>query len=122
MLKFYSALFCAVLLNTTGQILLKYGANTLECTPFRFLRFCSGFIHNVYILAGLLCYGVSVILWVIGLTRIDVTVAYPLLSIGYILITLAGYYLFQEPLSILRLAGIAIIMVGVIMVAHSASS
>ena len=50
--------------------------------------------------AGLLCYVVSVAVWLLVLSRVEVSFAYPLLSVGYIVNAVAGYYLFQENLSL----------------------
>jgi len=64
--------------------------------------------------AGLCCYGISVFLWVGGLSRVPVSVAYPLLSIGYIINAFAAAALFGEALSIAKLTGIALIVAGVL--------
>ena len=64
--------------------------------------------------AGLACYGVSVFLWLGGLSRVPVSVAYPLLSIGYIVNAFAAAALFGEPLTALKLTGIALIVAGVV--------
>ncbi len=63
---------------------------------------------------GLACYAVSVVLWVGALSRVPVSVAYPLLSIGYIVNAFAAAALFGEALTAVKLAGIALIVAGVI--------
>ncbi|HET7317575.1 MAG TPA: SMR family transporter, partial [Nitrospirota bacterium] len=74
---------------------------------------------NVFILGGLTCYVVSVAVWLLVLPRVEVSYAYPLLSVGYIVNAVAGYYLFQENLSLTRITGILIICVGVYFVTKS---
>lgn len=64
---------------------------------------------------GLACYGVSVFLWVGGLSRVPVSVAYPLLSIGYVINAFAAAALFGEALSATKLAGIGLIVAGVLL-------
>ena len=66
-----------------------------------------------HILAGCFCYGVSLIVWIMGLSRVEVSIAYPLLSLGYVINAFAAWYLFGESLTALRLAGIGFIVVGV---------
>jgi multidrug transporter EmrE-like cation transporter len=74
---------------------------------------------NIFVLGGLLCYVISVAVWLMVLSRVEVSYAYPLLSVGYIVNAVAGYYLFQENLSFVRIAGILIICVGVYFVTKS---
>jgi multidrug transporter EmrE-like cation transporter len=71
------------------------------------------------ILAGLACYGVSVVVWILALSRVPVSVAYPLLSIGYIVNAVAAWYLFGESITAQKLVGIAFIIAGVWLVARS---
>jgi multidrug transporter EmrE-like cation transporter len=59
------------------------------------------------------------VVWILSLTRVEVSVAYPMLSIGYILNAFAAWVLFGETLTALRLSGIIVIIVGVWMVASS---
>jgi len=54
-----------------------------------------------------------------ALSRVEVSIAYPLLSVGYVVNALAASYLFGEAVTPLRLAGIAIIILGVFIVARS---
>jgi len=68
---------------------------------------------------GLLCYGISVIIWILALSRVDVTIAYPMLSIGYIVNALFAWLLFGESLSLERLVGIGVIILGVYILARS---
>jgi multidrug transporter EmrE-like cation transporter len=72
-----------------------------------------------HILAGLACYVVSVVVWVVALSKVPVSIAYPMLSIGYVINAIAAYYLLGESITPMRLAGIGIIIVGVFVVARS---
>ena len=64
------------------------------------------------------CYGISVILWLGALSRVPVSVAYPMLSIGYVVNAFAAAMLFGEVLSLPKLAGIALICAGVFTLAR----
>jgi multidrug transporter EmrE-like cation transporter len=72
-----------------------------------------------HIMAGLMCYVLSVAIWIVALSKVPVSVAYPMLSIGYVVNAIAAWYLFGEYLSTQKLAGIAVIIVGVCLVAKS---
>jgi multidrug transporter EmrE-like cation transporter len=61
-------------------------------------------------------YGISVVLWILALSRVDVSYAYPMLSIGYILVAVFGWAIFGEDMSLNRIMGIFIIIVGVILI------
>ena len=62
---------------------------------------------------------ISVVVWVVALSRVPVSIAYPMLSIGYVVNALAAWALLGEALTPMRMAGIAVIVVGVFMVARS---
>jgi multidrug transporter EmrE-like cation transporter len=106
-----SFILAGVLLNATAQLLLKAGTNA---QPLGI-----GLAIEPHILGGLACYGLSVIVWIVGLSKIPVSVAYPMLSVGYVVNAVAAHYLFGEALNGLRLAGIGVIIVGVFLVARS---
>jgi multidrug transporter EmrE-like cation transporter len=67
----------------------------------------------------LVCYAVSVVVWILALARVEVSVAYPMLSIGYVVNALAAWLLFAEALTPARMAGIGVIIAGVWLVARS---
>ncbi len=113
-----------VLLNAIAQLLLKAGAGTLANVELRASNaaaIASRLVFNVPIIAGLACYALSVVVWILALARVEVSVAYPMLSLGYVVNALAAWWLFNESLSGARLAGIGIILVGVWLVARSSS-
>ena len=74
---------------------------------------------NPPIIAGLVCYAISVVVWILALSRVEVSVAYPMLSVGYVLNALAAWWLFGENLSAARIAGIGVILIGVWLVART---
>lgn len=116
------AILTGVFLNVVAQLLLKVGANRLGEFALHWSTFPSTMcqiVTNAPILLGLFIYAISVIVWIFVLSRIDVSVAYPTISLGYILNAVAAYYLFGENLSLLRIAGIFVILIGVVMITRS---
>src|SRR6185295_10704674 len=107
----FALVLVGVLLNATAQLLLKAGTNAMPLGVRLALE--------PHILGGLACYAVSVVVWVIALSRVPVSIAYPMLSIGYVVNAIAAWQLLGESLSPLRLSGIGVIIVGVFMVARS---
>ena len=107
----FSLILVGVLLNAAAQLLLKAGTNAMPLG----LRLAI----EPHILAGLACYVVSVVVWIVALSRVPVSIAYPMLSIGYVVNALAAWYLLGEAVTPMRLAGIGIIVLGVFIVARS---
>jgi multidrug transporter EmrE-like cation transporter len=71
---------------------------------------------------GLSCYVISVVVWIVALSRVEVSIAYPMLSVGYVINALLAMWLFGEAVSVQRWIGIAVILVGVTLVARSGGS
>ena len=118
----FGLVLTGVLLNAIAQLLLKAGANrlgTLDVSAERLLQQALALAGNLPILGGLACYAISVVVWIAALTKVEVSVAYPMLSIGYVVNAALAWYLFGEAVTPMRLVGIAIIIVGVIVVARS---
>lgn len=118
----FSLIFAGVLLNAIAQLLLKAGTNAVgqfEFTAANIVPVGMKLAFQPHIVTGVACYVVSLVVWIMGLSRVEVSVAYPMLSIGYLINAIAAWYLFGESLSALRLTGIGFIIVGVFLVARS---
>jgi len=118
----FAFLVTGVLLNAAAQLLLKAGTNRLgvvTLAPGDFTATLSRIAVEGHVLAGVALYGVSVVVWIAGLSRVPVSVAYPMLSLGYIVNALAAQYLFGEAVSVQRWLGIGFIVLGVWLVAKS---
>jgi drug/metabolite transporter (DMT)-like permease len=110
-----------VLLNAIAQLLLKSGASVVgPIASWQALRGASGTLAtHPGVIGGLTCYAVSVVVWIVALSRVDVSIAYPLLSVGYVVNALLAMWLFGEVVSAQRWLGIGVILVGVALVARS---
>lgn len=111
-----------VLLNAVAQLLLKAGTNSVG--PFAFawdnaLPVAARLATQPAILGGMTCYAVSLVVWIMALSRVPVSVAYPMLSIGYLINALAAWAWFGEPLGAQKLLGIGFIVLGVWLIARS---
>jgi multidrug transporter EmrE-like cation transporter len=118
----FALILTGVLLNAAAQLLLKAGTNAfgvLTLTREQWLGTTFAVATNPHIVAGLACYVVSVGVWIGALSRVEVSVAYPMLSIGYVVNALAAWYLFGEALSVQRWLGIGFIAIGVWLLVRS---
>ena len=118
----FSLVLAGVLLNAAAQLLLKAGTNSIGAFAFTTGNLVPVGIKvasNPFIIGGLGCYAVSVVVWIMALSRVEVSLAYPMLSIGYVVNAVAAWYLFGEALTAQRMIGIGTIIVGVFLVARS---
>ena len=118
----FALLMTGVLLNAAAQLLLKAGTNAVgrfDFTAANILPVGMKLALEPHIAGGLACYVVSVAVWIVGLSRVPVSIAYPMLSVGYIVNAVAAWYLFGESLTAQKLVGIAFIVCGVFLVARS---
>ena len=118
----FSLLFTGVLLNAAAQLLLKAGTNVLGVITLTRDNWTGEFGRiavEPHFIAGVACYGVSLIVWIIGLSRVPVSMAYPLLSLGYVINAIAAHYLLGEAVTVGRWLGIGFIVLGVWLVARS---
>ena len=86
----------SVFLGALGQVLVKYGAVNLD------LNFSPGHL-----------------LWIKVLSKVELSYAYPMVSLGYVLVMIFSYFLFKENITPLRIAGVLFIILGVVLVARS---
>jgi multidrug transporter EmrE-like cation transporter len=108
-------IFAGVLLNATAQLFIKFGTKSfinLNLSENGYLVTAFQIALNPYIILGLCCYVISVGIWIYVLSKVDVSIAYPMLSIGYVVNACAAFFLFNEPLSFMKIVGIFIILLG----------
>jgi multidrug transporter EmrE-like cation transporter len=118
----FAFLFTGVLLNACAQLLLKAGTNVLgviSLTRDDWWGTLWRMGTQGYFVAGVACYMISLVVWIMGLSRVPVSVAYPMLSLGYVINAVAAYYLFGESVTMTRWLGIGFIVLGVWLVAKS---
>jgi multidrug transporter EmrE-like cation transporter len=119
----FALLMTGVLLNAAAQLLLKAGTNAVGAFEFNRENIVPVGLKlalEPHILGGMLCYAVSLVVWILGLSRVPVSVAYPMLSIGYVLNAVIAWHLFGESLTAQKLLGIGFIVLGVVLVTRSA--
>lgn len=110
-------------LNAAAQLLLKSATRPLSV----FTVFNSDtLVRSVTVLAfsapfwvGMLCYAVSVCVWIAALSKAPVSVAYPMLSLGYVVVAAVAALRLGESLTLPKVFGIALICAGVLLVSRS---
>ncbi len=112
----------AVSLNTVAQLLLKRGMMVIGHFEFSFANIwpiALKVLQNPYLLGGMFVYVFSLAAWLLTLSRVEVSVAYPMTSLGYIFTAFVGCCYLNESISLTKFIGIAIIILGVFLVTRS---
>lgn len=105
---------------TAGQILMKMGISQLNSIDnikalFNIVTLARIFT-NPYIIAGLLSYGVSAILWLGAMSTLNVSFMYPLLSLAYVLTAAAAWIFLKESVTVMHWIGIVLIVSGCVLI------
>jgi small multidrug resistance pump len=106
LLPSYAALAAGILLGVSGQILRKLGAERAATTFAQFLQ--------PFTIVGLGFYGMAAIFYIIAIKRIPLSLAFPTVSMSYVVVAVAAHLLWDEPLGPRQFAGIALIAGGII--------
>jgi multidrug transporter EmrE-like cation transporter len=109
----------SVILGAIGQLLLKLGANHLQGFTLSYNRLAHSFflmLKSPAILLGIVFFLTSFVLWVKVLTKTELSYAYPMVSLGYIVIVVVSHFLFNESFTLHKIIGIVVIITGVIII------
>tara|TARA_B110001454_G_C12567981_1_gene370617 strand:+ start:404 stop:781 length:378 start_codon:yes stop_codon:yes gene_type:complete len=122
MLSNFIFIISSVLLNAFAQILLKAGMKQFGNIDLKnnIINTCISIAFNPYIISGFIAYGVSILLWLWVLSKVDVSLAYPFQALGYIVVTILAWIIFQENISYIRIIALMFITIGLIILAFSA--
>lgn len=111
----------SVLLNALAQILLKAGMKNFSNIDLKnnIMQTFLSISLNPYIISGFISYGISIILWLWVLSKVDVSLAYPFQALGYIVVTILAWLIFQENVNMTRIIALIFITLGLIILAFS---
>ena len=110
-------------MNAAAQLLLKAATRPLGAfTVFdadTLMKSIGILSLSVPFWAGMMCYAFSVCVWLAALSKAPVSVAYPMLSLGYVVVAAVSAMWLGESLSMAKVLGIALICAGVVLVSRS---
>ncbi len=123
MAKSLMLIFMSISLAVGGQLLLKTGMNAIGPITGEDVRNGASTIAKVaanpQVVIGLMLYFVSAAIWLVVLSRVELSFAYPLLGSSYVVVLFASRFLFNEPVTVVRLGGTILISLGVILISRS---
>ena len=100
---------------------MKAGSSSLTSLSFSLANLPQIFlaiIKSPLMVGALSLYGLSAVIWIMALSKLDLSQAYPMTSIGYILTAIIGVFAFGEVMTVLRLVGLGLILAGVLILAR----
>lgn len=121
--RFLPLILGTVALSAAAQFLLKLGMSTAAIHDALVhgigADLARAVVSNGFVWGGLIAYGLSAAAWLFVLARNDLSVAYPFVSLGFVLTAMLGAFVFNEPVGVLRIAGILLVGTGVYLIAKS---
>ena len=121
-MKYIVFILFTVATNAAAQLMLKYGMMQLGPLSFAGVNPVLKILQIVFspwVFFGLCTFVISMASHLYVLSKVDLSFAYPFLSLAYVLVAVFAYFVFREDLNALRIAGIAFICVGTILIAQS---
>lgn len=119
-MKDYLLLFFNVLLTVAGQMLLKKGVLTVgRIDSIReIIPKLTKIFFNPFVIGGISIYVFTTFVWLVILSRVKLSIAYPMLSIGYVLVIPFSWLVFKETIPVVRIIGAILICIGIYLVAQ----
>ena len=118
----FSLIFIGVMLNAAAQILMKTGTNAVghfEFSMENILPIGLKLATEWHIVGALFCYALSVVVWILALSRVPVSIAFPMLSMAYVVNAVAAWYLLDEAFNPTKMVGIGVIILGVVIISRA---
>lgn len=112
----FYALIISIVLGACGQIFLKVAVNRMggvDLSIRYLLPTLMKLATNGWLLAGLIMFGISMLLWLKVISNTDLSRAYPTVSLSYVIVFLVSVFLFKEGVTLSKIIGMICILVGV---------
>lgn len=106
----------SIFMGAIGQMLLKAGANKLvefNLSISNIFQSIWSLIKNPYVVIGAVFFGLSSLLWIKVLTKSELSQAYPMVSLSYVIVTIGSTIFFNEALTLNKILGVSAIVLGV---------
>src|ERR1700733_36947 len=111
------SLLISILLTNSSQFLMKFGVTSdkvrAAIATGDIVKIVTQVALSPWVVAGIACFGLSFVLWLFVLSRLNVSQAYPCVPLGFVLTLIGGHFLFGETIDLARAGGLALIIAGV---------
>jgi len=115
------AIFISIFLAVVGQLLLKVGMLRVGKFSFNISTLVHQYTRillNPFVIAGLFVFFISMLIWLYVLSRMELSFAYPFVALNYVLILFGSYFLLKETITLYKIVGVVVIIIGVYLVAR----
>lgn len=112
-------IFISVTISAIAQVTLKQGMSSpavQQGLTGGWLEIVIAVASNLYVWLGLVFYALGAVLWLGVLAKVDVSIAYPFVGLGFILTALFGVFLLGEAFSATRFVGTCLVVLGIVLV------
>jgi len=119
----FFAIFVSILLAVFGQLLLKIGMlriGRFSISISNVVQQYARILLNPFVIAGIVGFGLSMLVWLYVLSRLELSIAYPFVALNYVLILFASHFFLKEAITPLKIMGVAVIMAGVYLISRGA--
>ena len=117
------AIFISVSLAVVGQLLLKIGMlriGRFSLSISNIVQQYARILLNPFVITGIVGFGLSMLVWLYVLSRLQLSIAYPFVALNYVLILFASHFFLKEAITPLKIMGVAVILIGVYLVSRGA--
>ena len=111
-------LIVSICLGAAGQIFFKLAAESMR-SDAPVSNYYLALVMNYHLWVGMVCYGLSLLIWLRVLLKFDLSFAYPMVGLGYVITALLAMYFLDEKITLLRWAGILVTVAGIILLNFS---
>lgn len=124
MMTYWWLIALSISTGVAGQTAIKLGVSQPQAAgnASGIFALVNMILTSPWVLLGLTLYGVGAVAWIAVLARLDLSLAYPLLALNFVLITLSSRLILGETVPTMRWVGMLIICVGIVVVARSAQA
>ncbi len=121
----YFYVFLCILLTSYGQLVIKWQLNKLPALPHSFIYrsfvLTKIILTNVYVLSGFVAAYLAGLCWMTAIKKLNLNIAYPFMSLSFVIVFLASTVIFRESISYMQVIGLALIVLGVCFIGLSSN-
>jgi drug/metabolite transporter (DMT)-like permease len=120
-MKYRILLIVGILVGACGQFGMKLGVDDLGgLDHFASIgALIAAMVTSPYIIAGMFCVGLSMLMWLTVISKLELSFACPFVSISYIAILIFSWLVLNENISAIRVGGVGLIMFGVVLISRT---
>ena len=114
-------IFSTIFFTVYSQLIMRWQVSLAGPLPERLLEkffYIGNLLLNPWVLTGIVATFFAGVSWMLAMTKFEISYAFPFVSLNYILVLLLGFILFQESISITKILGSALVLLGIIVIAR----